>query len=153
MARLILTCERAECQKQFSIKPEYAERSSYCCSGCRKFGRCTNHCDERRRRDGLFGEPPPADPPPIPPQHDQQRVDARIPPRFLVGRTTYEVQVLNCLMNHYVPAPAATEEQNRTKEHVMKAMIFMHHPDKNKGPDAETTTKLLTDFRDWFLDS
>ena len=56
-------------------------------------------------------------------------------------------------MNHYVLAPAATGEQNRTKEHVMKAMIFMHHPDKNKGPDAETTTKLLTEFRDWFLDS
>ena len=89
----------------------------------------------------------------MPPQHDQQRVDVRIPPRFLVGRTTYEVQVLTCLMHHYVPAPSATDEQNRTKEHVMRAMIFMHHPDKNRGADAETTTKLLTDVRDWFLDS
>ena len=89
----------------------------------------------------------------MPPQHDQQRVDVRIPPRFLVGRTTYEVQVLNCLMNHYVPAPAATGEQNRTKEHVMRAMLFMHHPDKSPMPDAQSVFQLLTNFRDWYLES
>ena len=153
MARVILICDRAACQKRFSIKLEYAEKTSYFCSGCRKFGHCTNHCDERRRHDGLFGEPPPTGPPPMPPQHDQQRVDVRIPPRFLVGRTTYEVQVLTMLMHHYVPAQVATREQNHNKANVMRAMISMHHPDKNSGPDAKTTTQLLNDFRDWFMNN
>ena len=87
----------------------------------------------------------------MPPQHDQQRVDVRIPPRFLVGRTTYEVQVLNCLMNHYAPVLAAMEAQDRTKDHVMKAMLFMHHPDKSSMPGAQSTFQLLTNFREWFL--
>ena len=56
-------------------------------------------------------------------------------------------------MKHYVPPESATEEQNRTKEHVMKAMLFMHHPDKSSMPDAKSVFQLLTNFRDWYLQS
>ena len=153
MARVFLICERAECRKQFSINQDYAEKTTYCCSGCRKCRRCNNKCDIRHRRDSKFEKPPPASPPPKRPRQEQPRIDARIPPQFLLSSNTYEVQVLTCLMKHYVPPELATVEQNRTKEHVMKAMLFMHHPDKSSMPDAKNAFQLLTNIRDWYLES